>query len=64
MNFTILLQKLIDIEKSIGTDSRQVTLEKVFDLEICLLEMQREIAATPTRLTCALRNVEVCRFNA
>lgn len=64
MNFTILLQKLIDLEKSIGADSRQVTLEKVFDLEICLLEMQREAAAAPTRLTCGLRNVEACQFNA
>jgi hypothetical protein len=63
VNFTILLQKLIEIEKSIGADSRQVTLEKVFDLEICLLEMQREMAGTPTQLTRALPNVEACQFN-
>jgi hypothetical protein len=43
VNVTILLQKLIDIEQSIGTDSNSVILDKVFDAENCLLQMQREM---------------------
>jgi hypothetical protein len=43
VNVTILLQKLIDIERSIGTDSDSVILDKVFDAENCLLQMQSEM---------------------
>jgi hypothetical protein len=43
VNVTILLQKLIDIEIAIGTDSDSVILSKVFDAENCLLQMQSEM---------------------
>ena len=43
MNTTILLQKLIDIEKSIGKETDRAILEKIFDAENCVLEMQREM---------------------
>jgi hypothetical protein len=43
LNTTILLQKLIDIEKSIGKETDRAILEKIFDAENCVLEMQREM---------------------
>jgi hypothetical protein len=43
VNTTILLQKLIDIERAIGTESDQTILDKVFDAENCVLQMQREM---------------------
>ena len=43
MNTTILLLKVIDIERSIRTETDRTILDKVFDAENCLLEMQREM---------------------
>jgi hypothetical protein len=43
VNTTILLQKLINIERAIGTESDQTILDKVFDAENCVLQMQREM---------------------
>jgi hypothetical protein len=53
VNVTILLRKLIDIEKSIGKETRATILERVFDAENCLLEMQREMIEmrTESKLT-------------
>ncbi len=39
---TMLLHKLIDIEKSIGIESDKTILHKIRDAENCLLELQRE----------------------
>jgi hypothetical protein len=43
VNTTILLQKLIDIEKSIGNETNRAILDKIFDAENCVLDMQREL---------------------
>ena len=43
LNVTILLQKLIEIEQSIGTHSDSEILDKIFDREDCLLRMQSEM---------------------
>jgi hypothetical protein len=47
VNVTILLQKLIDIEKSIGLETDAMILDKIFDAENCLLQMQREMIDGP-----------------
>jgi hypothetical protein len=43
VNTTILLQKLIDIEKSIGKETDRTILDKILDAENCVLDMQREL---------------------
>jgi len=43
VNVTIILRKLIDIEKSIGLETNAMILDKVFDAENCLLQMQSEM---------------------
>lgn len=43
MSTRILLQKLIDIEKSIGKETDKTILYMVLDAEDHLLEMQREM---------------------
>jgi hypothetical protein len=42
VNTTILLFKLLDIEKAIGKETDKAILDKVLDAENCLLEMQKE----------------------
>jgi hypothetical protein len=44
MNSTILLQKLIAIEKSIGMADNGTIRQLVYEAEDCLLEIQRERA--------------------
>jgi hypothetical protein len=39
---TILLHKLIEIEKSIGIEADRTILHKIRDAENCLLELQKE----------------------
>jgi hypothetical protein len=48
MNVTALLQKLIDIEKSIGRETDRAILDKVLDAECCLLQLQKEMIANPS----------------
>lgn len=43
MNSSILLQKLIDIERSIGVETDSTVRHKVLDAEDCLLRMQGEL---------------------
>jgi hypothetical protein len=43
---TVLMQKLIDIEKSIGVETDRTILDKVLDAESCLLQFQREMIAS------------------
>ena len=43
MNITGLLQKLFEIERSIGSETNAAILNQVLDAENCLLEMQREM---------------------
>jgi hypothetical protein len=43
VNTPILLQKLIDNECSLGVEPDKIILEKIFQAESCLLEMQREM---------------------
>lgn len=52
MNTTILLQKLIDIEKSVGVEPDKIILEKVFDAESCVLSMQKEMMNRPRKEPC------------
>jgi hypothetical protein len=40
------MQKLIDIEKSIGRESDRAVLDKVLDAECCLLQLQKEMIAS------------------
>jgi hypothetical protein len=40
------MQKLIDIEKSIGVETDRTILDKVLDAESCLLQFQREMIAS------------------
>jgi hypothetical protein len=47
VNITILLQKLIDIERSIGVEPDKIILGKVFDAESCVLSMQKEMMNRP-----------------
>ncbi len=44
MNLTVLLQKLIAIERSIGSANDAVTRSLVHDAQDCLLQMQKERA--------------------
>ena len=44
MNLTVLLQKLIAIERSIGTTSNSMVRNLVYDAQDCLLQMQKERA--------------------
>ena len=44
MNSTVLLRKLIEIERSIGTASNAAMRGMVQDAEDCLLQMQKETA--------------------
>ena len=44
MNSTILLQKLIAIERSIGTATNSSLRDMVHDAQACLLHMQKENA--------------------
>ncbi len=44
MNNTVLLQKLIAIERSIGMSDNATIRQLVFEAEDCLLEIQRERA--------------------
>lgn len=43
MNSTILLQKLVEIERSIGVESDSDLRRKVLDAEECLLQMHSEL---------------------
>ena len=43
MNINGLLQKLFEIERSIGSETNTAILNQVLDAENCLLEMQREM---------------------
>ena len=55
MNQTVLLQKLIAIERAIGVTSNNTLRDLVYDAEGYLLQMQREeveaLAAQPERET-------------
>lgn len=42
MNFNVLLQKLVDVERSIGVESEIAVRQKVQDAEECLLRLQGE----------------------
>jgi hypothetical protein len=42
MNSTVLLQKLIAIERSIGTADNATLRQLVFEAEDCLLQIQKE----------------------
>jgi hypothetical protein len=44
MNACVLLEKLINIERSIGVDGPTLLHMKVIDAQECLLEMQKEMA--------------------
>jgi len=44
MNHTVLLQKLIAIERSIGTADNGTLRELVYEAEDCLLKIQKERA--------------------
>ena len=44
MNNTVLLQKLIAIERSIGTADNGTLRQLVYEAEDCLLEIQKESA--------------------
>jgi len=44
MNLTVLLQKLIAIERSIGSANHTVTRSLVYDAQDFLLQMQKERA--------------------
>jgi hypothetical protein len=44
MNNTVLLQKLIAIERSIGTADNGTLRQLVYEAEDCLLEIQKEQA--------------------
>ena len=44
MNLNVLLQKLIAIERSIGSANHAVTRSLVYDAQDCLLQMQKERA--------------------
>ncbi|MGA7340181.1 MAG: hypothetical protein WBE72_16825 [Terracidiphilus sp.] len=43
MNSRILLDKLIEIERSIGVESNAALLIKVFEAENCVLELQKAL---------------------
>jgi hypothetical protein len=44
MNNTVLLQKLIAIERSIGTVDNRTLRQLIYEAEDCLLEIQKESA--------------------
>ena len=44
MNNTVLLQKLIEIERSIGATDNVTLRQLVYEAEDCLLEIQKESA--------------------
>lgn len=46
MNYTILLRKLIAIERSIGAANNSTIRDLVQDAETCVLEMQKERVET------------------
>jgi len=48
MNNTVLLQKLIAIERSIGTVDNRTLRQLVYEAEDCLLEIQKESAQSFT----------------
>jgi hypothetical protein len=43
MNTNILLDKLIEIERSIGVETNTTLRKQVLDAQDCVLEMQREM---------------------